>query len=194
MKSIIIATDPYTWIREIGGTIRDSNDNFDLIVTDLKNEFPIENCIDICDEALDIQRRYDVKKASEFFHMSKSFILNNDDYDDMIKQLATLLTLLVTIDGISKIYYQYEDNIHTVVEELINKFDVEAFLFDVDNCPLTGPGDYDYEDDKTSESLMKEMDSDLIYNKRRILDSMAGIYYLFDTFFDDEYENLIRIN
>lgn len=128
MRKLIISYDPYDWFMHCFGLIKEEPKKCDIIVIDTKT--PMYYHRNICEEAIVVQRRYDLQFLGNKLKVRKLFSLSVDDIEKFIAQLR----LHIMLSGIREVYCQGKESFTIIVKNICEELNVSLFRFGDKYC------------------------------------------------------------
>jgi len=104
MRKLIISWDTYSWVYNIDNTVIKNPDDFTLMIICEDTKTPITYCIDLCEDAIYAQRKYDLMQICNRIGIKKVYnLLCDEDYVPWEWATAEI-TRSIIFNGIKEIY------------------------------------------------------------------------------------------
>lgn len=169
IKNLILTTDTYNWISYCSGLVLQNPEQFELIQI-FKDKRKIWSCKFLCNEAIDVQRRYDLFKIGKEIGLKKVSMMNYDASILEIDKLIVQLQLYIYLSNFKSIFCQKGVKyLEEVVSKIVDNTKSDLFFFGNNK-------------DNAEFKMQIEIEDKVLEKKRLLIKLMAGRPYKFFEF------------
>ena len=128
MKNLIISRDTYSWVRFCAATIAREPNLFEVVIVNLDDKTPIYNCIQLCNNAVYEQRKFDLFEIGKQLGVKRLYSLNYPESFD-IDRLTVELQLRVGLGFVQRVYYQHDKVLSNIFDKINKKTNIDIYSY-----------------------------------------------------------------
>jgi hypothetical protein len=127
MRTLIISYDTYSWIKYVSGMVIENPDLYEVVVVCKDNERDMKFFPKLCEDAVYMQRRYDLFRVAKDVGLKK---ISNYTYTDRtlkaeLDKFIAEISLFLLVSGVDTILYQN----NYILRNVMSHIKAKSFAF-----------------------------------------------------------------
>ena len=125
MKKLIISCDSYSWVKYCSGMVAENPKDFIIMIVFEDDDIPIGGFVNLCKDAVYVQRHYDLSKIGRRLGIPKIMNLRCNENSIDLDKLVAQIQLTLTLERVSEVYHQD----HYLLNKIFNYKDIISFKY-----------------------------------------------------------------